>query len=184
MRRRLVRLLVHVLTKGVSGAREPSRTSTRSEDETPQRVLEGAADVIGAGEVAPPDAKLDVLNATHSRGSAFCHRLLIWPGLHPKSFNRRCGPGLERDVRGGTGSVNSNAVPGLVRWLRYLPGGTLVARKWPAPPAWLRVPITTRSPSCDRSELYIGGSRSRRTALDDKGDITARREGTPGTMCR
>jgi len=165
-------LLVHVLTKGVSVHMALSDFDPILKTKLHNASWKARRMFIGAEEVAPPDAKLNVLNATHSARVGILPRLLIWPGLI-RRLNRRAG--LLNAMSAEDRERELECSPGLVRWLRYLPGGTLVARKWPAPPL---VPGTHHHKIAvfDRSELYIGGLDLDERRYDDPEHERSREE--------
>ena len=158
-------LVVHVLNKGVSVHVALADFDPILKTKLHTASWKARRAFIGAAEVAGPGADLDVLNATHSARVGLLPRLLLWPALI-RNLNRRAGRlnALAAEDR----ARELECSPGLVRWLRFAPGGTLVARKWPPPPL---VPGTHHHKIAvfDRSLLYIGGLDLDERRYDDKG---------------
>ncbi|MEL7279187.1 MAG: phospholipase D-like domain-containing protein [Pseudomonadota bacterium] len=137
---------------------------------------------VAAREIAGPDTRLNVINATHSARVGLLPRLLLWPWLvrelarQARSLNAQ-----PSDKRARTRECS----PGLRRWLYELPGGTLKSRKWPPPPL---VPGTHHQKMAvfDRQLLCIGGLDVDERRYDDK-DHRRRRDETwhdVQLMCR
>lgn len=122
-------LVVHVLNKGVFVHVALAAFDPILKTKLDTAWWKARRAFIGAAEVAGPDAGLDVLNATHSARVGLLPRLRL---AFIRNLNRRAGRlnALAAEDR----ARELEYSPGLVRWLRFAPGGTLVARKWPPPP--------------------------------------------------
>lgn len=119
---------------------------------------------IAAGEVAGPDARLHVVNATHSARVGLIPRLMLWPRTV-----REVGR-LARDLNAmpsGARARRLTCSPGLRPWLKDIGGGTLRARKAVPPPL---VPGTHHQKLAvfDRERLCIGGLDLDERRYDDK----------------
>ncbi|WP_223423065.1 phospholipase D family protein [Tateyamaria pelophila] len=137
---------------------------------------------IAAKEAAGPDAKLDVINATHSARVGLLPRLLLWPRTvrEVARIARKLNalPSADREKR-------LECSPGIRPWLKVGVGGTLSARKFRPPPL---VPGTHHQKLAvfDRTRLCIGGLDLDERRYDDK-DHNRRRDETwhdVQLMCR
>lgn len=135
-----------------------------------------------AREVAGKDAKLHVVNATHSARVGLLPRLFLWPRLvreiarQARALNGMNAGDRERQL---------TESPGLKRWMKTDAGGTLSSVKWPPPPL---VPATHHQKMAvfDRDRLCIGGMDLDERRYDDK-DHQRRRDETwhdVQCMCR
>lgn len=127
---------------------------------------------IAAGEAAGSEARLNVVNATHSARVGWLPRLLLWPrtvrevARHARALNAMTSSARLRRLQ---------CSPGLRPWLKTVEGGTLRACKWPPPPL---VPGTHHQKLAvfDRKRLCIGGLDLDERRYDDTAHQRSRDE--------
>lgn len=128
---------------------------------------------IAAKEVAGPDAKLQVDNASHSARVGWVPRLLLWPRLIREVAREA------RKLNAATSDERAQRLersPGLRQLLHEKPGGTLSAKNFPPPPL---IPGTHHQKIAvfDRDTLCIGGLDLNERRYDDT-DHRRRRDKT------
>lgn len=165
-------LIVHVLEKGVALNMVLSDFDPIVGSELHCHSWRARRAFIAAGELAGPDAKLNVVNAAHSSRVGLLPRLLLWPRMikevrrHAKDLNAAPTPARGRRLE---------CSPGIRPWLTTEVGGRLTARKRRPPPL---IPGTHHQKIAvfDRSLLCIGGLDLDERRYDDKGHHRRRDE--------
>lgn len=117
-----------------------------------------------ARELAGPEAKLNVTNASHSARVGLLPRLVLWPRL-VKAIGNTATALNAADP--GARARRLECSPALRPLLRETRDGRLAARRWPIPPL---VPGTHHQKVCviDRETAFIGGLDLDERRYDDK----------------
>ncbi|WP_113912117.1 phospholipase D-like domain-containing protein [Roseovarius dicentrarchi] len=165
-------LITHVLKKGVKMTFVLSDFDPVLAPELHYASWKSRRAFVNARELAGPQARLTVTNATHSARVGIAPRLLLWPRL-VKEINQTArrlndAPAAERARR-------LECSPALRPLLRQTGDGTLSARRWPVPPL---VPGTHHQKICviDRHTAFIGGLDLDERRYDDKRHQRVRNE--------
>ncbi len=157
-------LIVHVLRKGVALDFILSDFDPVLAPELHYASWNSRRAFVAAKELAGPDARMNVTNASHSARVGILPRLVLWPRLIKEIAKTAL---RLNDAPAGERARQLECSPGLRPLLYIQQQKDLSARRWPVPPL---VPGTHHQKICviDRKTAFIGGLDLDERRYDDK----------------